>query len=131
MNYVYKVVYIRPKSRFFSSSMSEEWNYELEYKIGEITTEKPNTIGIFVFNNLENATYYLRRIAYSSNFTILKCIPFNKKEIPAYIGFVNITLFYQKRSEGTPIIPNGTLLFEKVKPVEIVLDMGDIYNVCL
>lgn len=113
--YVYKAVR-EINGRFFS--YCTKGDYEIEYIIRKKVIEKPNTIGIFVFNYLIWAQNFI-----SDKDIILKCLVNikNKKTIPNKIATYthNLDLYYAKIDTGVDCIP-GTMLFSSIKPIKIL-----------
>lgn len=107
-----------PKSdKIFYSACVSNIKYELYYSIGEVTSEIPNTLGIFVFDTLENAKNFIR----GTNQAILKCMARGKRKVPEKISRTStIDIFYKYHQCFVNPTPKGTLLFKSVLPVEIV-----------
>ncbi len=104
--------------------MVNEWC--LSYALNKITKKIKGTIGIFCFENIENIKSFLNYEV--NNYHIFECIgykelKYKEKKIcsPGYINqFYNKNIPKKDRNMYIQFmqIPNGTILFDSIKPIK-------------
>lgn len=122
MNYVYKVVKAKNNKYYSIGSIGK---YKLEYKLGQYTKRKKNTIGIFVFSSINYAKEFKHNFTNGNEYYILKSI--SGTRLNYYLRCYDLTedkinLFYASKFKigESYYFSSGTLLYKSIKPIEIV-----------
>ena len=101
------------------TSINEDIDYTIKYIIGESHIPKKNTLGLFVFDTLENAIKYNQDGRYY--FDIYECVVEEPYKAPTIsdVTIGSISLYYDSNRQGSRFTkymrpPQGTLLTQQL-----------------
>lgn len=95
--------------------------YKLKYEVGSIVESDPDTLGIFVFNNIENATSFLKSMedVHKRSYKIIEVETLEEELEPEFISrFVDRTSirnFFRLYHSLGARAPIGTICCKMVK----------------
>lgn len=121
----YKIVSENNKS-FCLNNIPRDWKtnkYILDYKLGETTKKKRDTIGIMCFSSINDAIEFAEKFCY--NYKIYKITGHKTKKqnslINIYLNEASLKYFYKNKNNYCHILaPRGTIFFSSVKPIELI-----------
>ncbi len=100
-------IYYSMMSPAFSST------YKLQYELYKITNKIKDSVGIFCFNKLNIAKYWLEM---DSERKLFEAIGYGEHTTPSRIGdYLHLPIYYTDRRIFYSFPPEGTILFDSVK----------------